>query len=109
MQRPFRRAFPFVLNLTRFPDLAQMALPFVKSREERAWDPYFVLQKTYYRGYKALDIKNCSANNAISTRAEMYMLVRSELSRRGQEASCFYGSCDSLLFESSFYYGNWYR
>jgi CspA family cold shock protein len=48
---------------------------------------------------KALDIKNCSANNAISTRAEMYMLIRSEASRRGQEASCFYGSCDSFLLK----------
>jgi len=32
----------------------------------------------------------------------MYTLVRSELSRRGQEASCFYGSCDSFLIESFF-------
>src|SRR5450830_49304 len=108
MQRPFRDAFPFVLNLTRFLDLSQMAPPVAKSRVRHLIGAYFVLQKSYYPGYKALDIKNCSANNAISTRAEMYMLVRSELSRRGQEASCFYGSCDSLIFESSFY-GNRYR
>jgi cold shock protein len=33
-----------------------------------------------------------------------YVLVDNEVSRlrRGQEASCFYGSCDLFLFESSF-------
>jgi CspA family cold shock protein len=59
-------------------------------------------KKNTNRAAKALDIKNCSANNAISTRAEMYMLIRSEASRRGQEASCFYGSCDSFLLKVFF-------
>src|SRR5471032_948422 len=43
---------------------------------------------------KALDFIIYSANNAVSTVAVMYSLIRSETSRRGQEASCFYGSCD---------------
>ena len=32
----------------------------------------------------------------------MYLLIRSEQAEEGADASCFYGSCDWLNFESSF-------
>jgi len=31
-----------------------------------------------------------------------YLLIEVSRLRRGQEASCFYGSCDLFIFESSF-------
>jgi hypothetical protein len=50
---------------------------------------------------KPLDFDFFSTNNAVIDLYLCTWLIRSEQAEEGAEASCFYGSCDWFLFESS--------
>jgi CspA family cold shock protein len=77
-------------------------------------DPFAEIKSPFFRGAqgvwknlqqcvsKPLDFYDCSTNNALIDIVLMYLLIRVSRLRRGQEASCFYGSCDLFLIESSF-------
>ncbi|MEM8519243.1 hypothetical protein [Janthinobacterium sp. CAN_S7] len=96
-------AFPIVLNLTRFLNTAQMATLPSKSRVA-----FFGCCEEFGNiDGKALDFIIYSANNAVSTVAVMYSLIRMRRRGGGKKLLAFMARVIYFNFESSFY-GNRY-